>query len=844
MEEANNSQQDSKIEPLKLKIDAHVVTQLGAELITGPEIALVELIKNSYDADASYCDIDIQPEATEVVDGRTYHGKIVIKDNGHGMTRNTINKAWLTISHSEKREAKRAGSKTSKFSRSYTGDKGLGRLGSMQLGDVCRINTKTSSNDSEGIVVTFRWSDFKPGTTLDSVKITERKSENNKKAGSAIEIIGLNDLGYWKDDKRLNKLKYKLSSMVSPFGHLKNFKLYLKVSGASVSLETFNEKIYDLCTSEYSFELNENTITVNGKLKLNGFEPSSKEEKELFNNYILSDQGFSLLEFLKSSNKLNDFSQIKSEDEKYFIEFKREIELDDISATKKKFKAVKDKESNFTNPGNFDGKIYQFVFRKNSLDLDDNQISYTETKTLIQELTGGVAAYRDGFKIGSRNIDWLGLASEMTSGAGGYSLRPSNVAGFINLTWDNNKRLQEKSDRESFVDNDAYDGFWIICQEIIKSINNYLNTSRRESLQFIKNNKDQNLGKPKTYSAQHALNELGNLSKSASTVKDRINKETIRTKRDLEQSISFIDETIKTNENSLISDPIFGKQMQALRSRVDSLERQFNDYAQQYSYFSEEISDHLRSVERIEEEIESYEQQISDFYDHVAIGISAEDLAHEANSQLGNISFHLNASINRVKDLGIQDKDLMRHLLSIRSDTGVISKTISSLNPLVRAQRSSIDTLYLSKHLSEYFDLRSSYFEENKVKVVITSDGKDKPIRFNRGKLFQVIDNLVRNSQHWLEVFNTHNPNTELSINVEVIKNTFTIYDSGKGVREGIENNLFDMFVSDKDKGQGLGLYITRRLLEERGCSIILSPERNKFGRRFKFKVDLIGATE
>lgn len=170
---------------LKLKIDAHVIQQLGAELISGPEIALLELIKNSHDADASFCYIEVDTNHIEVIDhievinGKevktpiTYKGKISIRDDGHGMDRDRINKSWLTVSYSEKKEAKKNNTVTKKFARALTGDKGLGRLGSMQLGTICRISTQ-SKPESDGICVSFSWDDFIHGKTLDSVHVSEK----------------------------------------------------------------------------------------------------------------------------------------------------------------------------------------------------------------------------------------------------------------------------------------------------------------------------------------------------------------------------------------------------------------------------------------------------------------------------------------------------------------------------------------------------------------------------------------------------------------------------------------------------------------------------------------------
>ncbi len=830
----------NEIEPLKLKIDAHVVKQLGAELISGPEIALIELVKNAFDADASYCEINIQTDYEEEINGKKHFGKITIKDNGHGMDRDVINRSWLTISHSDKRNAKATGKKTVKYTRSYTGDKGLGRLGSMQLGDVCEIKTHDKPN-SEGLRVSFCWSDFKQGQTLDSVKIIEENLSKKKKAGTELNVIGLNNFAFWTEEKNLTKIKYKLSSMVSPFGHFKNFEVLLKIEGVAVELETFNSKVHDLCSSQFDFDIVGNLLILTGKLKLQSF--SSPNEEERFQTYVVSDEGKKLARYLSSKANLAEYEQSTIEDSSYYLSFRKEIDIRDLSATKKKRLKVKNFTlKNFTHPGDFDGKIFQFIFRKNNLDLKD--ISFNETKTIVQELTGGVAAYRDGFKIGSNKSDWLGFSEDMTSGGGAYSLRPVNIAGYINLTCDNNPLLKEKSDRESFIENDAYEGFYIICQEIISSINNYLNKSRRATLEYIKLCGDEDLGKPKGYSAKHAIDELSTITTSAKKMHSKVQKESDKAKSLFINSKKQLDDVIKENEDSMLRDTKLTKVISDIKQKINDLEEQLSEYSSGYLNFTKDLGDHIRSTERIQEDIDNYKNQIINFYDHVAIGLSAQALAHEANSQLVNISLHLNSAFSRVKELGIKDSVLTKSLLAIRSDSQVMSKSVSSLNPLVRSQRDILEKLNLYEQIENYFDLRVDYFKQKGIEIKFSGKQSSSVFKFNRGKLFQVIDNIVRNSEHWLEVFATHNPNEELVINIESSGSDFVIWDTGRGIRPPLEEVLFDMFSSDKESGQGLGLFIAQNLLTERGCTITLLQDRNKFDRRYKFRVDLIEAMD
>ncbi|MED5325325.1 MAG: sensor histidine kinase [Pseudomonadota bacterium] len=837
------AQEESDKEKLKLKIDAHVVRQLGAELISGPEIALLELVKNSFDADAYYCHVDILTNYTECIDGHVYKGKITIRDNGHGMSREVINRNWLTISHSEKRHAKTKGKKTKIHERNYTGDKGLGRLGSMQLGRLCRIKTHHKP-DEDGLEVYFDWSHFQHGRTLDSVSIYENSIPPKKKTSTEIEVVGLNDLDYWRNDRNLTKLKYKLSSMVSPFGHLKNFDVYLNIEGIESQLEIVDEKVRGLCASQFDFEFDGEILKTSGELKLNNFKPTDINDQSYFDRYVKSDSGKGLFDYLSNNKSLSGYEQVLVNGT-YFIKFSTEIDIKDISATSKRLKKKaillgesldKDKPK-FTHPGSFDGKIYQFVFKKDSLKLD--KMSFDETKSLVQELTGGVAAYRDGFRIGSNRGDWLGLADDMTSGGGAYSLRPGNTAGFINLTWENNSGLQEKSDRESFIENEAFEGFYILCQEIIDSINSYLNKSRRASLNYLRLRNEQDQDKPKSYSGRHAVTELSVITKKAKKTHEQVHRKNNEANLLFSKSRNELEKAIVDNEQSLFHDPSFTNAVKHIREHTEQLEKQFKEFASGYEDYTKELSQHIISVDKIKFEIESYEEQIKNFYDHVAIGLSAQALAHEANSQVNNIYFHLNSALKRVKELGIKDNSLTKSLLSIRSDGQVLSKSISTLDPLVRAQRNVVERLELSEEIKSYLDLRINYFKNKGIEIVYREKSKPISLKFNRGKLFQVIDNVVRNSEHWLEVFSTHNPTEELQIFIEIDGSELKIWDSGRGVRPALEDILFDMFASDKQLGQGLGLFIVKNILEEKGCSISLLEERNRFGRRYKFAIEL-----
>ena len=125
-------------------ISARTAKLIGMENFANAEGAIVELVKNAYDADASYVKIDINTEGIYTEEQLTYpthKGYIVVEDSGIGMNDEAIEKSWLTISYSNKRAGADGIKKKTKKDRTPLGDKGLGRLSTQRLADNCEIFT-------------------------------------------------------------------------------------------------------------------------------------------------------------------------------------------------------------------------------------------------------------------------------------------------------------------------------------------------------------------------------------------------------------------------------------------------------------------------------------------------------------------------------------------------------------------------------------------------------------------------------------------------------------------------------------------------------------------------------
>ena len=132
-------------EILRIRPYARLITMLGDQLIKNERIALVELIKNAYDADAEWVKVSFVNFNNDFTVNA--NSKIIIEDNGNGMNREIIEKHWLNPATPEKIKRKRVKSVTDK-GRIIQGEKGIGRFAIFKLGKRVTICTRRRLQDT------------------------------------------------------------------------------------------------------------------------------------------------------------------------------------------------------------------------------------------------------------------------------------------------------------------------------------------------------------------------------------------------------------------------------------------------------------------------------------------------------------------------------------------------------------------------------------------------------------------------------------------------------------------------------------------------------------------------
>ncbi|WP_428327914.1 ATP-binding protein [Mucilaginibacter sp.] len=819
------------------RISAAVVKQLGEELVSDELTAIMELVKNSYDADADWVKITINTTDSLIdkdLHFQSQHGYIVIEDNGTGMDDIDILDKWLFISVSHKREMKRNGEITTKL-RTPLGDKGLGRLSTQRLGNILEMFTG-KVNETKQHHVAFDWRDFTETSSLEAVNTNyENLPKTPAKKGTRLVITDLKDPHKWSGEDG-NKFRGQLSKLIFPFKENRPFNIYLNIDGQDNDLDEINEKLRKFAISRYQFNFDGTQLKLQGRLKLAKLQGSNNNaKKELFHQLIQKDHGKNFFDFLtnKKSNKKNavteiTYTGIKGE----FFNFERifkvpeDVTLENLNSALLEYPVQ-------ANPGAFLGEIDEFnLGGTEEIDSAFNKLS--DYKNLVKNQVG-VRVFRDGFGIkpyGMEDNDWLKLSKSQTSGGSFYLLRPENVIGFVSITAKENRNLTEKTDREGFIDSAYSRNFFKIIDLAVAEINSVLERTRRSYDDF---QKIQAAAKGKIITFADTKKRLVETAKQSNAVEQQAQQVFTEIKAASVEVAQAV-ERIK-------SQPLFSTDddNQALKT-LESVERLLNNANQIFGKISN-ILNNAKQLENdanyLEPRLNELENQIIQFSELAGLGITAEAFTHELYNVIDRIGAQTDQVIKRVKSEHGNNPTFFVYAEHVKSFIQAIRRQLNHLAPSLRFNRETKQEIKLSSfagELKEYYETRSG----GKIEIIqiITNDFK---IDINKGKLTQITDNLILNSEYWLTERHKSEPSFQPEITIEINEPFMSIYDNGYGISPVVESGLFQPFVTTKPKGigRGLGLYIVEQLLDSVGGSISLLHKKNAEERRYIFQIDL-----
>lgn len=194
---------------------ARLISLIGEDLISDEPVAVVELVKNAYDADADRVTIRFEgadPDAPE---------RVVVEDDGDGMSLDTVLGAWFEPGTVAKQVRK-----SSDRGRVYQGAKGIGRFAAARLAGLLFMET-VARDETEGTVALVDWGAFDEDSYLDAVTVDyEVRPVGDLDHGTRLTLETLRKT--WDADD-YEALHSRLSRLISPFEDVKDFEIELDV---------------------------------------------------------------------------------------------------------------------------------------------------------------------------------------------------------------------------------------------------------------------------------------------------------------------------------------------------------------------------------------------------------------------------------------------------------------------------------------------------------------------------------------------------------------------------------------------------------------------------------------
>lgn len=392
---------------------ARLIKTIGEELISNDNVAIIELVKNSYDAKSPIVDITFKGTVKEIEKEKKQNKKsiivkeryiakegasITIFDQGEGMGFNTVKEAWMEPATNYKKKAENQNP-----DRKFTGEKGIGRFASAKLSS--RLELITKQKDKDEIVVVFDWADFaNEDKYLEDVKIKwiVRPPQEIKTSGTVLKLVGLNE--NW-DETKIADLRVALSRLLNPIVPTEDFLISINLP------KSFDKSLSGII--ERPETLNKPNYYIKGSVTGAG-----------------------------SPKNILFFSKNKGKEE-----------LLPLS------------ENLFTKNRAYSAGPFAFEFKIWNRDDDNLNALASETNSIIKNVRKdlddlcGISIYRDNIRVlpyGNYNNDWVRLDIRRVNNP---TLRLSNnqIVGYISIGQETNPSLKDQSNREGIVESQAFE---------------------------------------------------------------------------------------------------------------------------------------------------------------------------------------------------------------------------------------------------------------------------------------------------------------------------------------------------------------------------------------------------
>ena len=762
---------------MSFRVTARTIIQLGAELISSDAVALLELIKNAFDAgsplvtiavvvripfrrlqelqeevrvgaiDGAHADLSIEAirartinaidptaprsenlrhslrevdnftDLQSLLDRSNY---LIVRDTGEGMSLDTLEDVFLTIGTRSRLEA-RAQRRTDGSKRPILGEKGVGRLSAMRLGSKLHVES-TTSGESRWNTLDIDWSVFSHDSDamVDAIHIAPQPGRTKRRpeySGTRIRISGLTSA--WSKVRLEELVIQEFTKLTDPFTDRAMFPIQLLYNKEAVTIPRFNRLLLDNAHATVDAVFERQT-----------------------------DQGMRLFGKVKYTGRERAFS----------------IDGTHLTSIATMPMHVLDRLGPFT--------LEIYWYNRRILTALEGIGDRRTVLRLIREWGGGIMVFRDGFRVlpyGGPDDDWLRL-DRRAFASSGYKVNRNQLIGRLQLSSVENPALRDQTNREGLQDCDEKTALVSLLTHVLQ---NQLRTF---------------------------------LDQIDSEVKAR---EPIDIEQ-LDQRVESEEQQIRTNVRRLIERVPEVRNEQSLLTGIN-----------------EAIARLRTLMTDVRELATSYEAGRDQLLNLAGIGVTVEVLAHELN----RATEHVLRTLAEASSGSRASQPMATTLQVLEAQLKTLHKRIRVLDPLSTAGRQRREVFDVVAVVQEIVADHGGRFDREQIDCTVRVEPDSGPgrlrIRAVKGMILQVLGNLIDNSVYWLRQQRLFNPQHESRIVVVVDTETrqVSVTDNGPGVAPAMKERIFEAFVTTKPAGQGkgMGLFIGREIARYHGADLYLA---------------------
>ncbi|MCB9227563.1 MAG: sensor histidine kinase [Chitinophagales bacterium] len=762
------------------KISAALKDLIGKELITDEFVAVFELVKNSFDANAT---------KVEVIFEDNYNpdnAKIIIQDNGKGMNYDDLKNKWLFVAYSAKRLGKENEDYRDKIKtqRVFAGAKGVGRFSCDRLGKHLNLITiKDEPNPKiENLIV--HWEDFENADEEEfvNIKVTHNELKDTPykiKSGTVLEITGLRD--NW-DRERILKLKKSLAKLINP--------------NQGNDSEKFDIEI--IAKEEVNIDK-----TPNKKGK-------SRDDWDIVNGTIRNTI-FETLE-IKTSNIL---VQISSDGN--FIETTLQDRGDPIYFLKEK------------NPHSDLKNISVYLFQLNRT----AKSNFTRTMGMEPVKFGSVFMYKNGFRVypyGEPGEDLLLIDNRKQQGYNRF-LGTRDLIGRIEINGEQ-PELKETTSRDGGLVKTPtyYNLVEFFYDYVLKRLENYVVNVIQWGDEKV--NKETGEIRPELWAKDVKIQILELISgfiNSKNVIDIQYDKdflEIIESKQ--EKSVDKIVKNIaKVAANS--DNPELVKEAKKIEKAVKEIkadaqkDREEKEKAVTLQKETEQKLDVVTSQKNfLQSEISDDTKNLESILHHIGLTTSL------LKTDIENLVKAVNKDAS--KD---ELQTIIKRISQQNEKITSFSKYFKKVNFNIHSNKLNADLVsFINEYLTNVYKQRDDLrINRELLNIEIdTPKGLELNLKFNPIDVVIVLDNLISNS--------SKHGASKVVLNWSKSGNTIQLSfkDNGAGIKDNILDNIFDFGFTTSRRGTGIGLYHVKEIIEKLKGTITVN---NKVDKGVEFIISL-----